>query len=305
METLVKRLDADGVRRFLERGGGVLVDTLPPEHFAARHIPGAVNACVYEVAFPDAMAALAPDKGASVVLYGAGPRSGDCRCAAEKLQRAGYADVAVFLGGLEAWRAAGHALEGDAPGEVEPPHPALVLEPRTYRVLPQESEVRWTGRNNNGGHYGLLAVSSGFLEGAGEPSASFTLDMASLRNLDLEGAELHPVLEAHLRSDDFFFTALFPKATFTTTRIRIAELGEATRPNAMLQGVLTLRGAENEIAFPAHIRNLADGRLAVIANLDFDRTQWGVIYGSSRFFQHLGYHVVFDFISVDFRLVLE
>jgi len=303
METLVKRMDAEGVRRFLE-GGGVLVDTLPPEHYAARHIPGAANACVYEVVFLETMAALAPDKGAPVVLYGAGPRSGDSRCAADKLLRAGYADVAFFPGGLEAWRAAGLPLEGAASGEVEPPHPPLVLEPRTYRVVPEASQVRWTGRNNNGGHHGLLSVSGGFLEGAGEPAASFTLDMASLRNLDLEGGELQPVLEAHLRSDDFFFTALFPKATFTTTRIRIAEMGESTRPNAMLQGVLTLRGADNEIAFPAHIRNLDEGRLAVIGNLDFDRTQWGVVYGSSRFFQHLGYHVVFDFISVDFRLVL-
>jgi hypothetical protein len=72
----------------------------------------------------------------------------------------------------------------------------------------------------------------------------------------------------------------------------------------MMQGRLSLRGVSSEIAFPAHIRNLDDGRLAVIANLDFDRTQWGVIYGSSRFFRHLSYHLVYDFISVDFRLVL-
>jgi len=304
MSVFIKRLDTAGVREFLEQGG-ILVDTLPPEHYEARHIPGAVNACVYEVVFLETMARLAPDKAAPVALYGAGPKSGDCQCAADKLQRDGYTNVAVFPGGLEAWRDRSLPLEGTAPGAVEPPHPQLRLEPRSYRIVPGESLIRWTGRNTNGGHHGLLTVSSGYLDGTGEVSASFTMDLRSLRNLDLEGSELQPVLEAHLKSDDFFFTALFPEATFTTTRIRLVELGEATRPNAMMQGVLTIRGIENEIAFPAHIRNLADGRITVMGNLDFDRTQWGVIYGSSRFFQHLGYHVVFDFISTDFRLVLE
>ena len=305
MSVLVKRLDAAAVSEFLEQGQGVLVDTLTPEHYAARHIPGAVNACVYEVVFLENMARLSPDKSTPIVLYGAGPKSGDCQCAADKLHREGYADIAVFPGGLEAWREKELPLEGTAPTEVEPPHPQLRLGPRLHRVVPGESVIRWTGRNNNGCHHGLLTVSSGHLDGTGEVSASFTMNMRSLRNLDLEGDALHPVLEAHLNSDDFFFTALFPEAIFTTTRIRLVEQGEATRPNAMMQGVLTIRGIENEIAFPAHIRNLPDGRLTVMGNLDFDRTQWGVIYGSSRFFQHLGYHVVFDFISVDFRLVLE
>ncbi|WP_419785023.1 YceI family protein [Pseudodesulfovibrio sp.] len=305
MDSKIKQMSLEEVREFLAAKQGALVDTLPPEHFAERHIPGAVNACVHEVVFLDTLAGLVADKDAPVVLYGAGPKSVDCKCAAEKLIRAGYTDVTVFTGGLDAWRQAGQVLEGVAAEAVIPPHPPLVLESRTYHIVPEESKILWTGRNSNGGHHGLLFVSGGYLEGGETPSASFTMDMKSLRNLDLEGDELRPVLEAHLNSDDFFFTALFPEATFTSTLLRIADTGEISRPNAMMQGVLALRGMEDEIAFPAHIRNLTDGRITVMGNLDFDRTHWGVIYGSSRFFQHLGYHVVFDFISADFRLVLE
>lgn len=301
----VEQLDLADVLEILEKGECVLVDTLPPEHFEARHIPGAKNACVYEMVFLDAMAELVPDRDKRIVLYGAGPESGDAMAAADKLIRAGYESVAVFQGGLKGWREEGRALEGHSCEVVEPPHPALELEPRAYGLVTMESVIRWTGRSNNGAHHGLLPASRGSLDATGELSAEFTLDMAGLRDLDLEGDELHPVLEAHLRSDDFFFTTLFPEATFATTAIRLVEDGQATRPNAMMQGVLSLRGLKNEIAFPAHIRNLADGRIAVIGNLDFDRTQWGVIYGSSRFFHHLGYHLVYDFISVDFRLVLE
>jgi len=36
---------------------------------------------------------------------------------------------------------------------------------------------------------------------------------------------------------------------------------------------------------------------------DIDRTRWNVIYGSSRFFEHLGMHLMFDPISIQIRIV--
>lgn len=41
------------------------------------------------------------------------------------------------------------------------------------------------------------------------------------------------------------------------------------------------------------------------AHFEFNRTRWGVIYGSSRFFRHLGMHLVFDLISLQLRIVTE
>lgn len=301
---VVEQLEVQDISEFIEQGG-LLVDTLVPEHYEARHIPGAVNVCVYEMVFLEAMQDLIPDKGTPIALYGAGPGSQDCYAAAEKLVRAGYSEVAVFPGGLHAWREAGRALEGNDPETVEPPHPGLELESRTYTLVTTESVIKWTGRGNNGGHNGRLLFSCGDLDATADLRGTFSIDMQSIRNYDLEGDELQGVLEKHLRSDDFFFSSMFPEALFTTTRIRLVEDGEATRPNAMIQGELSLRGVKNEIAFPAHIRNIDGKRIAIIANLDFDRTQWGVLYGSSRFFMHLGYHVVYDFISIDFRIVLE
>ena len=293
---LQKKLDAKSI---------LLVDVLPPEHYAARRIPGAVNACVYEMTFQKTMAELAPAKDAAVVLYGAGPDSQDSIAAADKLGREGYTALSVFHGGLTEWRDNDLPLEGDAADVVEPPHPVLDLGEKTYKLVYGESMIKWTGRNNNGGHVGTLSLSAGEMHCQDDINAEFTIDMTSIKDVDLEGTELQPVLETHLKSDDFFFTKLFPKAEFKTTQVKLVENAEATRPNAMVQGELSLRGMTNEIAFPAHIRNIDDGKIALLANLDFDRTQWGVIYGSSRFFQHLSYHVVYDFISVDLRIVLK
>lgn len=44
--------------------------------------------------------------------------------------------------------------------------------------------------------------------------------------------------------------------------------------------------------------------LLVEAHFAIDRTNWGIIYGSARFFEHLGMHQVFDEISLCLRLVL-
>jgi len=57
------------------------------------------------------------------------------------------------------------------------------------------------------------------------------------------------------------------------------------------------------------LRQLASVELkeapGIITHFDMDRTRWGVIYGSSRFFEHLGMHLVFDLISFQIRLVFE
>jgi len=303
-EAYVNELSLSDVQSFIESGRGIVIDTLVPEHFEERHIQGAVNACVYEMVFVPVVADIAPDKATPVLLYGAGAQSLDCMAAAEKLTREGYTDVSVFAGGLDEWREAGLPLEGSATGEVVPPHPQLTLEERKYALIPDESEFSWVGRSSTARHHGTLSLTQGEFDAAGEPSARFVLDMNSIENVNLEGTDLKPVLETHLKSDDFFFTTLFPTAEFETTVIKLVDDGEATRPNAMIQGKLSVRGVSQEIAFPAHLRNLEEGKIALVANLDFDRTQWGVIYGSSRFYKHLGYHLVFDFISVDFKLVL-
>ena len=162
-------------------GAPVLIDTLPGDHFAAAHLPGAVNACVYEVTFPQQIEAIVRDLDAPVVLYGAGPGSMDAVVAAEKMLRMGYRYVTVFEGGITAWTAANYEITGN----------------------------------------------------------------------------------------------------------------------------LTLRGISRTLRFPATVNRLPDGGFAAEAHFDIDRTRWGIIYGSARFFKHLDMHKVYDVISFEVRLVFQ
>ena len=301
----ITRLTANNVKVFLDQKKPLLVDTLPPEHYQDRHIPGSHNACVYDIDFLDQLQTLCPDKSTPIILYGSGKNSFDSRVAAEKLTADNYAEVMIFPGGMQEWTEAGYALEGENPTGVIPAHPVVRLNKKEFEVLPDESVITWIGRNSTGRHTGTVTLSSGIVEGSLEKlRGNFILDMTSITDLDLAGDELKPVLEAHLKSDDFFFTTLFPKAKFSITTMEPIPGRAATQANYLVTGTLSLRGMHKEIRFEAYVCNINKNKLAIMAHFDLDRTRWGLIYGSARFFEHLGYHLVYDLISIEARIIL-
>jgi hypothetical protein len=48
-----------------------------------------------------------------------------------------------------------------------------------------------------------------------------------------------------------------------------------------------------------------DGSLTALAQIDIDRTRWNVLYGSGRFFQMLGKHLVNDAITLFVKIVAQ
>lgn len=284
----------------------VLLDVLTPEHHAEVHIPGARNACVFQVTFLDQMHALFPGKDQVIVVYGSSERSRDAVTAAEKLCRAGYANVVVLEAGIAAWRESGYPLDGEQAGRPADREKGLKIEDGTYRVNTSTSLIEWRGRNPNTTHHGTLQLFEGAITVRdGVIGGSFEIDMTSIRNINLEGDALQPVLVSHLQSDDFFFVKMFPRARFRITRVAPVKKPNWSTPNFRVRGSLELRGIKKEIEFQATVNPLPEGAASVEAHFDIDRTRWGVIYGSSRFFEHLGMHLVFDLISIQLRLVLE
>jgi len=66
-----KKITAEELQKLLtESAGAILVDTLPAEVYAKRHIPESKNACVYEVVFPDQVRELAPRLDQDIIVYG-------------------------------------------------------------------------------------------------------------------------------------------------------------------------------------------------------------------------------------------
>ena len=299
-----KKLSPDALRVLLDSGREIVVlDVMNAERHARCHLPGAKNACVYEVVFPERVRELVADPATPVVLYGAGVTPHDCEHAAAKLARLGYAEIYQLEGGLSAWHRAGHPVEGESPGEAALAPAALSVPDKTFRVDPAACLIEWAGRNAGNTHHGSVGLASGSLAASGgELSGVFEIDLVSIQCYNLEGSDLHPVLIAHLQSDDFFFTALFPKAVFEIVRAVPLSPAHLSAPNYSVEGKLTLRGLTKPLAFAATVATPPGGAVAIEAHFDFDRTDWGVIYGSSRFFHFLGMHMVFDPISMAVRI---
>jgi len=302
-----KRISPHALKQEVESGKDpIIIDTLTKDHYTKVHIPNARNACVFEVTFLDQIAGIIPEKDDEIVVYGSSEKSMDAATAAEKLIRAGYSNVLALDGGLILWRESGYPLEGEQIRRLEAPEMEIRIEDGTYKVNTDESVLEWAGRKPNTRHYSTILLSGGeiTIENKGI-SGSFEIDMASIKNINLEGNDLQPVLISHLKSDDFFFVKMFPRAFFNLKTARLMEKPNLSSPNFKVKGTLKLRGIKKELTFPATVNPLPEGGATVEAHFDIDRTRWGVIYGSSRFFEHLGMHLVFDLISFQLRLVVE
>jgi rhodanese-related sulfurtransferase len=288
------------LQQLIERGSVSLIDVLLPEDFACRHIADAGNACVYEMVFLDRIAECVPDRDRTVVVYDDSGTTQAARTAKGKLERAGYRNVAILEGGLQAWKDAGFGVESCAPVP-----PSATVRDGVYRVDAEKSVVEWAGRNINNRHHGRIAISGGEIVLAnGRPvSGRFGLDMNTITNLDLQDEGWRGMLLRHLKSEDFFDVERYPTATFELRGAdAIAESTPGT-PNVEITGSLTIKETACSIRFPAIIAAQEDGGLKAQAAFNLDRTLWNVCYGSGKLYERLGMHLVNDLISIELFIV--
>ncbi len=297
MKTITSVTELEQARA--DHPGSVLLDVRLPEDYAAGHLPEAVNQCVYEVAFLPELEKRGLAKEACLLVYGAGGTSAESRTAAEKLERAGFTQVANFTGGMDAWTAAGRTTEGGAAAL-----PAPVVRDGEHALDLAESRVVWVGRNLINKHWGSVAVESGqvtFQEGQAV-SGEVVLDMRRILCSDLAGSDLHDVLIHHLESDDFFDVGRFPQARFAFDRTEVCADAPGCR-NLRLHGKLTLRGVTRPLTVEAAAGFTAEGKAALQSTFTIDRTAWGVEYGSGRLFRRLAGHLVNDEIELQVRML--
>lgn len=275
----------------------VVVDVMTPEDYAACHIAGAHNACIYEMVFLDRISECAPNRDARIVVYDASGTTRAAHAARERLTEAGYGEVTVLAGGLGAWRAAGLPLESSDQVVLETP----VLMDGTYRIDTEKSMAEWIGRNLNNRHFGRIAVQSGELViKDGLPvGGNILVDMKSISNSDLQDVTWRDLLIRHLLSDDFFAVERFPTASFRLESWEPQVGASAEAPNGIATGELTIRDVTRQISFPAIVAPHTDGSIRAHAACDIDRTLWNVCYGSGKLFERLGMHLVHDIISLE------
>lgn len=272
-----------------------VIDVLSPDSFEAEHVPGAVNFCVYETAFADKVKEAFPDRQVKLTVYGCDDSTREAEVAAARLKEAGYLNVEIMKGGLLGWKAGGGQPEGSATKKETTGR---------YPVDAEASFIHWTGRNLFNYHTGGMRLKGGFVkvvEGR-LVAAEIEVDMESLDCSDLTDSAMNGMLIAHLRSDDFFKVDEHPVAKFALSSAEKIEGVTAGLPNHRIQGEFTLRGVTKPVAFDALVAEKAEGGFVAQAVFSIDRTEWGSVYGSGKFFARLGQHVVNDLVHLHLKV---
>jgi polyisoprenoid-binding protein YceI len=169
----------------------------------------------------------------------------------------------------------------------------------TYKVNADQSTVAWTGKKVTGSHTGFVKISSGSLTLKDEKitAGTFEMDMNTITNTDVTDKGYNEKFVGHLKADDFFGTAKYPKATFVLTK-------SSSKGNGIydVTGNLTIKNITNEITFPATVK--ADSKqLKASAKITVDRTKFDIKYGSSSFFDNLGDKAIDNNFILDVNLV--
>jgi polyisoprenoid-binding protein YceI len=170
--------------------------------------------------------------------------------------------------------------------------------PETNPINIEKSEITWKAYKVTGEHEGTVNLKEGglkFDEGA-LVGGEFVVDMTSINVTDLQG-NYKEKLEGHLKSEDFFGVEKYNTATFVITEVIPAGVDRYK-----VIGDITIKETTKEIKFIATTSD-ADGMITAKADIQLDRSEFDVRYGSGTFFDNLGDKTIYDEFDMSITLV--
>lgn len=153
----------------------------------------------------------------------------------------------------------------------------------------EKSKVYWTAYKVGGKHSGYVNLKNGNLEFTDGllSGGYFEMDMANLECTDLKGAS-RDKLVGYLKSESFFGVENHPTAKFKITSVKPQGMGQYK-----IDGNMTIKESIKKVSFMANITEEKD-LIKATANIQLDRTDYNVHYGSSNFFSSLGDKAIYN-----------
>lgn len=173
---------------------------------------------------------------------------------------------------------------------------AGVAAPKIVNLNKTTSSIGWLAKKVTGEHNGTVGISAGALNVDGNKliGGNFTIDLKSIKDLDITDANYNQKFIGHISSGDFFEVEKFPTATFVITKVA----------GNQVTGNLTVKGITKSITFPAEIA-VKGGKVSAKANITIDRTDFNIRYGSKKFFESIGDKAIYDDFALTVSLVSE
>jgi polyisoprenoid-binding protein YceI len=173
-------------------------------------------------------------------------------------------------------------------------------------LVPSESKLTWKASyalTLGDGHKGVIHGIAGALITGSDgkiQKGDFTLDMNTIKVLDMETDKGREDLAQHLKSDDFFSVTTYPQGFFSIVTVAYSENNTA----ATIDGFLSLKGVSNRMKFPVTIE--ADGKLIRIrGTVTIDRTKWNVNHQSSSIFSDLKDGAISDEVIIGLDILFR
>lgn len=173
---------------------------------------------------------------------------------------------------------------------------AGVAAPKVVNVNKSASSIAWLAKKVTGEHNGTVGISAGALNVNGNKliGGNFTIDLKTIKALDITDPGYNQKFIGHITSGDFFEIEKFPTASFVITKVA----------GNQVTGNLTVKGITKSITFPAEIA-VKGGKVTAKANITIDRTDFNIRYGSKKFFESIGDKAIYDDFALTVSLVSE
>lgn len=171
-----------------------------------------------------------------------------------------------------------------------------------YEVDVNNSSAEWFAAKFTGKHNGTVRLSGGQLKNDhGKLSGLIEIDMNSIKDDDIKDEKMNAKLTNHLKSEDFFDVAKYPKSTFVITSIEaLAEVKEDATHK--ISGNLTIKDKTNPITFDATLI-MQQNKITCVGSAVVDRSKFDVRYGSKSFFEDIGDKVIYDEFTIKFNVI--
>jgi polyisoprenoid-binding protein YceI len=174
---------------------------------------------------------------------------------------------------------------------------------RSLQLDTKASMVTWIGSKVAGSHTGQVRITSGTftLQDDLLVLADIVMDMTSITCTDLSDAGRNAKLVGHLKGGDFFAVDEHPRASFRTRAVERTS-GSGNAGTYKISGDLTIKGVTQPNTFDAVVTTGPVGAEAT-GTIRFDRTKYGIRYGSGSFFDGLGDRMISDEIVLNFNVI--
>ncbi|HRZ43181.1 MAG TPA: YceI family protein [Bacteroidales bacterium] len=195
----------------------------------------------------------------------------------------------------------GNGIKGDKVESGEAQAEQIIKGEKTLKADLTASNIAWTGSKPTGKHNGTIMLKEGNLElsEGNLVGGSFTIDISSIKVLDLTDAKMNGDLRGHLLSADFFHVDSFPTSTFVITGVEALNEAGATH---RITGNLTMKGISRSISFPASVKIEEQKLTATSSAFVINRAEWNIRYGSRSFFKNLKDNFINDEIGLKINL---